>query len=251
MGVRFTAQESELIAVSASLRYRILRVRLGHDANLISYASLQWSQGARMKLGMEMLESSVIRHLILKAKLTEDVAGSNFQISDVVRTVIDTAVKNGSLPETSRLEYSNTLADKITAVIWELIIEGVYTPGTGVQTPSLPYLRTTEHGRKCFETGELTAHDPDDYLGRLKTACPSVDEITLLYTGEPPDTFRAGNHLASAVMIGVAAEKMLLRLVGAVKAALSTAQRKAKFEKDMKGKNEEVEIAIHAVARRN
>src|SRR5438046_566658 len=166
-----------------------------------------------------MLESSVIRHLILKAKLTGEGPGSSFQISDIVRAVVETAVRNGALRETPNLEYSNPLADKITEVIWELIIEGVYTPGTGMQTPNLPFLRATEHGRKCFEAGELTAHDPDDYLLRLKTACPSVDDITLLYTGEALDTFRAGNHLASAVMIGVAAEKMLLRLVDAVSAA--------------------------------
>jgi hypothetical protein len=66
----------------------------------------------------------------------------------------------------------------------------VYTPGTAMQTPNLPFLPVTEYGRKCFEAGELTAHDPDDYLRRLKAACPSIDDITLLYTGEALDAFR-------------------------------------------------------------
>jgi hypothetical protein len=184
----------------------------------------------------ETLESSIIRHLILKAKLTGGGTGSPFQISDIARTVVDMAIKEGLLSEAPRLEYQSPLADKITAVIWELIIEGVYTPGAGMQTPNLPLLRATEYGRKCFEAGELTAHDPDDYLRRLKAACPSIDDITLLYAGEALDTFRAGNHLASAVMIGVAAENMLLRLVDAVHAALNTPERKQKFEKVTKGK---------------
>ena len=72
-------------------------------------------------------------------------------------------------------------------------------------------------------------------MRRLKAACPSIDDVTLLYTGEALDTFRTGNHLATAVMIGVAAENMLLRLVGSVRAALNTPQRQAKFEKDTKG----------------
>lgn len=42
-------------------------------------------------------------------------------------------------------------------------------------------------------------------------------------------------------MVGVAAEKMLLRLVDAVHGALNTAERKAKFEKDTKGKKAKIQ----------
>ena len=177
------------------------------------------------------LDSSTIRHLILATKL------GNGEISHIATNVVDAAVRQGLLSEAPDLHYQSPLADKITAVVWELIIEGVYTPGAGIQHPNLPFLRVTEYGQKCFEAGELTAHDPDDYLRRLKAACPSIDQITLLYTGEALDTFRVGNHLASTVMIGVAAEAMLLRLVAAVHAALKTPQRQERFEKDTKGKN--------------
>jgi hypothetical protein len=178
----------------------------------------------------ETLDSDVIRRLILKGKRTGG------QIGDIGRDVVYMAVQNGFLSVAPDLAYENPLAEKITAVIWELIIEGVYTPGTGVQTPNLPYLRATEYGRKCFEAGELTAHDPDGYLRRLKEACPTIDAITLLYTGEALDTFRAGKHLASTVMIGVAAEKMLLRLVDSVHGALESVQRQTKFQQETKGK---------------
>ena len=176
----------------------------------------------------ETLESSTIRHLILTTKL------GNGQISDIARNVAYAAVRQGLLSEAPDLHYENPLADKITAVIWELIVEGVYTPGTGMQHPNLPFLRVTDYGVKCFEAGELTAHDPDDYLKRLRTACPSIDETTLLYTEEALDTFRVGKHLAATVMIGVAAENMLFRLVGGVAAALSTLEQKTKFEKETK-----------------
>jgi len=105
-----------------------------------------------------------------------------------------------------------------------------------MHSPNLPFLRATEYGLKCFETGELTAHDPDDYLRRLKEACLSIDDITLLYTGEALDTFRAGNYLASVVMIGVAAESMLLRLVDSVDTALDSAQKRSKFQQETKGR---------------
>jgi hypothetical protein len=168
--------------------------------------------------------------LILKAKLK---GGS---LWDIANMVFQMAVQEGYLSAVPDLAYQHPLSEKIVAVVWELIIEGVYTPGSSVQHPNLPAVRVTEYGQKCFDAGELTAHDPDDYLRRLKTACPSIDDITLLYTGEALDTFRVGKHLASTVMIGVAAENMLLRLVGAVHAALNTPQRQSKFERNTKGK---------------
>jgi len=185
---------------------------------------------------MEDLESSVIRHLILKAKLTGSGMGNNFQISTIVRAVCDLAVGSGLLREVPRLEYQHPMADKITAVIWELIIEGVYTPGIGMQAPNLPHLRITEHGRRCLEAGELTPHDPDDYLRRLKAGCPSIDAITLLYLGEALQTFRAGNHLATAVMVGVAAEKTLFRLVDEIHNALDTPAKQHKFKQETGGR---------------
>ena len=105
-----------------------------------------------------------------------------------------------------------------------------------MQQPNLPYLRVTEYGQKCFDAGELTAHDPDDYLRRIKTACPSIDDTTLLYIGEALDTFRVGKHLSATVMIGVAAENILQRLVDAVHAALNTPERQERFERATKGK---------------
>ncbi len=176
------------------------------------------------------LDSNTIRHLILATRL------GGGQISDIARNVAYAAVRKGLLSKVPDFAYETPLADKITAVIWELIMEGVYTPGTGMQYPNLPFLRATEYGLKCFEAGELTAHDPDDYLLRLKTACPRIDDTTLLYTGEALDTFRVGKHLAATVMIGVAAENMLQRLVDAVHGALNMPERREKFERATKGK---------------
>ena len=100
-----------------------------------------------------------------------------------------------------------------------------------MQTPNLPFLRATEYGLQCFVAGELTAHDPDDYLMKLKAACPTIDEITLLYAAEALGTFRAAKYLATSVMIGVAAESMLVRLVKSTSSALGADERRAKFDK--------------------
>ena len=184
---------------------------------------------------MNSLESSVIRHLIFKAKLTATPQRA-LLMADIVQRVISMAVSDGFLRQEPSHDQRSALESKVTEVIWELIIEGVYTPGLSLGQPNLPYLRITEFGRKCFEAGELTPHDPDAYLERLKSACSKLDATMVLYTGEALDTFRAGNYLATAVMVGVAAESMLLRLVDRVGAALNTPERKDKFEKATKGK---------------
>lgn len=184
---------------------------------------------------MSTLDSNTIRHLIFKAKLS-DTPQKTVRICDVVAAVFELAVNEHYLDKAPALYAASEPEKAILAVIWGLIIEGVYTPGAGMEDPNLPFLHATEYGRKCFEAGELTAHDPDDYLRRLKTVCPSIDDITLLYTGEALDTFLVGKLLAATVMIGVAAENMLLRLVAAVQSALDTPERQAKFEKATMGK---------------
>ena len=177
------------------------------------------------------LNADAIRHLIFKAKRQ---GGSLWDISSMI---LHLAVQEGYLSAVPDLAYENPVAEKILAVVWGLIIEGVYTPGSNFQNPNLPALRVTEYGQRCFEAGELTPHDPDDYLKLLKAACPTIDDTTLLYLGEALDTFRVGKHLAATVMIGVAAENMLFRLVDAVHGALNTPEKQAKFEKSTKGKN--------------
>lgn len=176
------------------------------------------------------LDTEQIRRLVFRIKF----AGGMF--SDLATWIGSEAVKDGLLERQPDFVYgtSQTLAENILEVVWGLIIEGIYTPGTSIQSPGLPNLRLTEYGRTCFEKGELTPHDPDDYLRRLKPACPNIDATTLLYVEETLGSFRAGRFLASAVMIGVASESMLLRLVDGVRNALDTPDKKEKFNQATK-----------------
>jgi hypothetical protein len=141
--------------------------------------------------------------------------------------------------------YAATVLHKtIWGVVWDLILEGVFAPGNSVgsagSSTELPFLHITDHGKKCFEAGELTPHDPECYLERIRKDSPSIDQTTLLYLGEALQTFRFGNHLATAVMVGVAAENVLLKLVDAVKVALDTPARQAKFNLAPNGKKAKI-----------
>src|SRR5580704_9121297 len=134
------------------------------------------------------LDSSQIRRIIFKVKWT---AG---QIIGLARTIAETAQVEGLISQVPDFAYSNPitdlLAERIQSVFWGLVLEGLYTPGGSIQHPSVAFFRLTEYGRKCFDAGELTPHDPDDYLKRLRSTCPMIDPTTLMYVEDALGTFR-------------------------------------------------------------
>lgn len=180
------------------------------------------------------MEAGIIRSLILEAKLAEKPSG--LKITDITEAVISLAIKKKLLDRRPQYVALKALEDEIYDMVWGLISEGVYTPTFGTRDPDLPHLRATQYGKKCFQAGELTPHDPDQYLARVKKDCPGIDDITLLYLSEALSTFRAGNFLATAVMVGVAAEQTLLRLAASSLAALDTSQKQQKFRAATHGK---------------
>jgi hypothetical protein len=116
-------------------------------------------------------------------------------------------------------------------VIWELLLREIFVPGrVGYPNETLPRLGITPYGEECMKVGELTPNDPEGYLKRITTESPTVDAVTMLYLSEALQTFKFGNFLATAVMVGVAAESILQKIVDAVKSALDTPTKKSSFE---------------------
>src|ERR1022692_3563612 len=177
------------------------------------------------------MDTSIIRSLILQCNL-----GGPLGLGGIAAQVLALAAKQGILDRVPELVVGDQAKDKVCEVVWDLIVEGVFAPGSGLHSPNLPDLRLTEYGRKCVEAGAVTPHDPDGYLNRLKKECNSLDDVTLLYLGEALQTFRTGNHLATAVMLGVAAEQTLARLVFAVANSLDTPHKQERFRQATESK---------------
>jgi hypothetical protein len=77
---------------------------------------------------METLDSSEVRHLIIKAKLTGG------QISDIARTVVDMAVRNGSLHEGCTRHghfdcFRGTRNEKTADAGWRILSGPGFAPG--------------------------------------------------------------------------------------------------------------------------
>ena len=95
----------------------------------------------------------------------------------------------------------------------------------------LPWFHITKHGRDVLSSTEPQPYDPTGYLARLRERVASPDATVMAYLAESLETFRKGNRIASAVMLGIAAERVFLLLCDSLAAALSTPGEKSAFAK--------------------
>lgn len=189
------------------------------------------------------MDAAMIRSVILSIQWNHNLNTAVTAGGYIFDTVIETAVQKKILERKPQANALTELQIAVCEVVWELLLEGVLAPGSGnssYSTRDLPQVHFTEHGKRCLAAGELTPHDPQRYLERIKNESPAIDPITILYLGEALRTFKYGSHLSTAVMVGVAAENILLGLVGAVRGALDTPARQAKFEQETTGKKAKV-----------
>ena len=156
----------------------------------------------------------------------------DLQLSDIelhVKAKLQAGGEMPTGPNSHFMEIPVAYKDLIREIIWGLVIQGLVVPGASTQQASLPQLQVTEWGKKCLEAGEYLPHDAGQYISRVKSQIPDVDNSILLYLQEGLVAFRSGAHLASAVMTGVASEKTLFLLRDAVERALPTEHSKASF----------------------
>lgn len=109
-------------------------------------------------------------------------------------------------------------------VMWQLIIQGVITPGINAPNPALPYFRITSYGQKVLEEERFVPHDPVGYLIEIKKVTKTaVGQGALPYIEEALRCFTSGCNTAATMMVGIAAEAVFLGLCSVVAAKLKNA----------------------------
>lgn len=128
-----------------------------------------------------------------------------------------------------KLRLHNNLRAPVAGIVWDLICEGVFRPGsiTG-ESLALPTFHVSEYGQEVI-SGSTTPHDPDGFLRVLCAKVPTADSIIVRYIGESAETFRRNCLLSSTVALGCACEKAFLLLSEQYSDALKPAE-KAKFD---------------------
>lgn len=176
-----------------------------------------------------MLTHADVRELILRHNWIQD--GHAFDVNYVQDEINKIALQKGLMKPREQYETVTEVDKLFPGVIWELLLREIFVPGrVGFPNETLPRLAITPYGEECMRVGELTPNDPEGYLKWITTESPTVDSVTILYLGEALQTFKFGNFLATAVMVGVAAESVMEKIVEAVTNALDTPVKKNNFK---------------------
>ncbi len=116
-------------------------------------------------------------------------------------------------------------------VFWQLVGECILAPGLNPNNLDLPWFHITEYGKQLLESTEPQPYDASGYMRNLLERVPNADPTLVAYLAEGLDTFRKGNFVASAVMLGIGAERVFLLLCEAIVGGLADPSEKTKFQK--------------------
>lgn len=125
-----------------------------------------------------------------------------------------TLQQNSILLATARKLGVNQNRDLEQAILtqWgELFKTGLLAWGLNLSNPGPPFFHLTERGRRALENATRDPSNPSGYLRHL-SSMGQIDEIAMSYLVEALDCYVAGLFKAAAVMIGGAAERIILGL---------------------------------------
>lgn len=132
-------------------------------------------------------------------------------------------------PQAHVRSYFEMMADE---VLWQFFIQGVITIGKDAPNPAPPWFRLTRHGKKVLEAERFIPHDPTGYLDEVTQVAKSVvGQAALAYLEEALRCFTSGCHVASVLLLGIAAEAVLLKLFEDAGKGLGDNKERKKFEK--------------------
>jgi hypothetical protein len=114
-------------------------------------------------------------------------------------------------------------------VMWELIIQGVITPGLNLENPNLPFFHITEYGGKVIKEERFVPHDSSGYLDSSRKII--TDKIAMIYLEEALRCFTTGSYLASTILLGVASERLFLNFCEVLLDALIDSEERDAFVK--------------------
>jgi len=121
----------------------------------------------------------------------------------------------------------------VRQALWECVVKGVVVPGMDRHNQNWPWYRVTERGQRIIDSGSPQPYDRDGFVAHFRKTVPSADPIVDGYFIESVEAFNAGCHRASAVMLGVASEQLVLVLIESFTAAMTDGGKKSKFEKEL------------------
>jgi len=109
-----------------------------------------------------------------------------------------------------RFDIKGDEAEQMILTAWyDLFRNGHLSWGLNLGQPGLPFIHLTERGRETFLYLSRDPANPDGYLGHLNQSA-SLTPIAKSYIAEALETYNSNCFKATAVMVGGAAESIIL-----------------------------------------
>jgi hypothetical protein len=124
--------------------------------------------------------------------------------------------------------WESDFVQAVYSLLWQLVIEGVIRPGSS--SLDFPFITVTEYGKRVINNENAHPHDVERFLNQIRNG-QLIDPTVEAYLVESLHSFRQNQLVASAVLLGVAAERTFLVIAKALLEALKNANEQAKFKK--------------------
>lgn len=121
-------------------------------------------------------------------------------------------------------EYGSFSGEALLTVFYDLFRTGNLSWGLNLSNPNPPWFHVTDRGRRALQHLTRDPSNPDGYRAHLATR-GRLSPVTDSYVIEALETYNAGCSKATAVMVGAAAESVVLELRDAVVARLQSLAR--------------------------
>jgi len=150
-----------------------------------------------------------------------DIRAMVLDVVDELARKYDNLQAGGVLQEASRRlpRHDRTVERGLLTVFYDLFRTGYLSWGHDLPNPSPPFFHVTALGRQALALRSRDPANPDGYLAHLR-ARASVGPVTDSYVTEALNTFNAACFKATAVMVGAAAESLVLGVRDALVARL-------------------------------
>jgi hypothetical protein len=130
----------------------------------------------------------------------------------------------------ARPRDAEEFASFIVEAFWELVLQGVICPGTEGGKVEPPFFRLTAYGKRAIQEPTFQPHDPVVFMQEVGQTVSNPDATVLAYLQESLNCFAHGTFVASAMMLGIASERVFLLICESLSNALANSSEQSSFQ---------------------
>jgi hypothetical protein len=115
-------------------------------------------------------------------------------------------------PQHAGHEFPEEDRATVRSILWQLVGLGILIPRT-MHDERNQFFDLAGYGKIVLEEGTETPYDPLGFMRRLQQEAPLLEGETIAFVQEALDCYLSRHFRASAVMLGLASENELLKLI--------------------------------------